>query len=187
VSEDDRERWDRRHAAGTHTEAPSGLWLGALGSRIPREGRALDVATGNGRLALWLAARGLDVTAVDISAVGLARCQVSAQRLGLRVAMRQVDLEEEPLPRGTWQIITCFHYLQRALFPVLCAALAPGGVLACEIATRRNLERHARPSARFLLEEGELARLVEPLEILHGEEGWLDGQHLARVVAARSA
>ena len=186
MSEDDRERWDRRHGAGSHSEVPSGLWLDALGTRIPAQGRALDVATGSGRIALWLAARGLDVTAVDISAVGLARCQVSAQRLGLRLAMRHIDLEEEPLPRGPWQVITCFHYLQRSLFPVLCAALAPGGLLICEIATRRNLERNARPSARFLLEEGELATLVAPLEIVHGEEDWFEDRALARVIARRT-
>jgi tellurite methyltransferase len=80
-------------------------------------------------------------------------------------------------------VITCFHYLQRSLFPVLCQALAPGGLLICEIATRRNLERHARPSARFLLDEGELVKLVAPLEIVQSEEGWFDDRALARVVA----
>ena len=187
MSDEDRERWDRRHAAGSHSEVPTGLWLDELGALIPAQGRALDVATGSGRIGLWLAARGLEVTAVDISAVGLARCQVTASRLGLRMHMRHVDLEEEPLPRGPWQVVTCFHYLQRALFPVLRDALAPGGLLICEIATRRNLERHARPSARFLLEEGELAELVAPLDIVHGEEGWFDDRALARVVARRAS
>jgi hypothetical protein len=49
----------------------------------------------------------------------------------------------------------------------------------------RNLERHARPSARFLVEPNELLRLVAPLEIVAYREGWLDDRSLARVLARR--
>ena len=66
--------------------------------------------------------------------------------------------------------------------------LVPGGWLVCELPTRKNLERHARPSARWLLDEGELARLVMGLEIVRLEEGWsAAGRHEARVVARKSA
>ena len=59
-------------------------------------------------------------------------------------------------------------------------------MLAVEIATLRNLERNARPSRRFLLEEGELPGLLAPLEILACEEDWFDGRALARAVARRA-
>ena len=67
------------------------------------------------------------------------------------------------------------------------ALLAPGGVLVCEISTVRNLERHPRPSRRFLLECGELRRLVASLEVLHEHEGWVDDRAVARVIARRPA
>ena len=52
--------------------------------------------------------------------------------------------------------------------------------------TRRNLQRHARPPAQYLLEDGELLSLIEELEVLQHEEGWLaDGRHDALVVARR--
>ena len=92
----------------------------------------------------------------------------------------------DTLPEGPFDVITCFHYLQRDLFPKLGARLTPGGLLIVEIATRRNLERHAKPSARFLLEEGELPRLLEPLELAHYQEGWIGDHALARAVARRS-
>jgi 2-polyprenyl-3-methyl-5-hydroxy-6-metoxy-1,4-benzoquinol methylase len=146
-------------------------------------GRALDVAAGAGRVALWLARAGLEVTAVDVSAVGLARARSAASAAGLAIATRVLDLEREPLPAGPFDVVTCFHYLQRDLFPALAQRLAPGGILACEIATVRNLERHARPGRRFLLEPGEIRILVAPLEILLHEEGWFGERALARVAA----
>jgi hypothetical protein len=50
--------------------------------------------------------------------------------------------------------------------------------------TLRNLERHARPGRPYLLVEGELPTLVQGLEVLQYEEGWLEeGRHEARLVA----
>lgn len=187
MARDDRERWDRRYASGEEAEPEPPDWLEALGDEIPSRGRALDVAAGTGRAALWLARRGLDVTAVDVSAVGLERCAARAHREGLSVETVASDLEQDPLPAGPWDVITCFHYLQRDLFPALRESLAAGGVLVCEIGTRRNLERHARPSARWLLEENELLRLCAPLSIVYYREGWIRDRADARVVARRPA
>lgn len=181
----DRERWDARWASDSHAgDAPA--WLDALpGGLVPERGAALDVASGAGRIALWLARRGLDVTAVDVSPVGLARAADAAAAAGLRVGTRVVDLESEPLPAGPWRVIACFQYLQRQLFPAFAAALEPGGVLLCEITTTRNLERHARPSARFLVDPGELPALCAPLEPVWSSEGWFDDRALARIVARK--
>ena len=82
--------------------------------------------------------------------------------------------------------MSCFHYLQRDLFPALRERLEPGGVLVCEIANRRNLERHAQPSRRFLLEPNELLTLCAPLEIVYYREGWIEDRSQARVVARKS-
>src|SRR5436190_1959205 len=63
---------------------------------------------------------------------------------------------------------------------------APGGMLFYVQPTRKNLERHASPSERFLLEDGALPGLVWGLEILHYEEGWSnEGRHEARLLAQR--
>lgn len=181
----ERERWDRRYAEGSHVDEPEPAWLDTLDGLLPRAGPALDLASGSGRVACWLARRGLDVLAVDLSPVGLAHARERAAREGLELETRPLDLEREPLPPGPWDVITCFAYLQRSLFPALPAVLGPGGLLVCEIATVRNLERHAHPSRRFLLEEGELVGLVAPLEPLVAEEGWFGDRALARVVARR--
>jgi len=180
----DREKWDARHAASEGGPGPAPGWLAAVDDALPRVGRALDVASGTGRLARWALARGLSVTAVDISPVGLARLKADAPD----VATVERDLELDPtLPGGPYDLITCVRYRQRSLWPAMKAALARGGVLVAEVVTVANLERHAHPSRRWLAEPGELRELAEGLVLEHDEEGWLDGVCSARLVGRRTA
>ena len=185
MSQADRERWDQRWGEGGHSDGEPPEWLAELEEELPRTGRALDVASGSGRAALWLARRGLTTLAIDVSPVGLKRLEASAARQGLHVETRVLDLQREPPPAGPFDVVTCFRYLQRDLFPALRDRLSPGGVLVCELMTRSNLERHDHPSERFLLELNELPGLVAPLRVAYYREGWIDGRALARVVAVR--
>lgn len=185
MSEDDRRRWDERYASGAGGEAGRPSWLDEFEDEIPQTGRALDVAAGVGRVALWLCRRGLHVTAVDISEVGLARAREAAG--GLPLATQTLDLEDDELPPGPFQVVSCFHYCQRELFPAMRERLAPGGVLVLEMLGIRNLERHPRPSARWLLGVNEALSLCAGLEIVSYREGWMSGRYEARVVARAPA
>jgi len=180
----DREKWNARHAQGG-SRPPSAL-VTALDAELPRVGRALDVAGGAGRHALWLARRGLDVTLVDVSDVALAQAAQQDPAPG-HLSTLPRDLEEAPLPPGPWELIVVFDYLQRSLFAPIAEALTSGGLLLYVHPTRPNLERHASPSARFLLEPGELsAAFADMLEIVRHEEGWSEeGRHQARLLARR--
>jgi SAM-dependent methyltransferase len=183
----DRERWNARYRE--EREPPEASpFLAALDALLPRAGRALDVAGGSGRNALWLARRGLAVTLADVSDVALSLAAGAARAEGLPLATVQVDLEAAPLPAGPWDLVLCAYFLHRPLFAALPAVLVPGGLLVVAHATRTNLERHPRPGPAHLLDDGELPRLVAGLELLHVEEGWLEsGRHEARVVARRPA
>ncbi|MCO5169092.1 MAG: class I SAM-dependent methyltransferase [Planctomycetes bacterium] len=185
----DRERWDARYREqGPCAAAPSAL-VTALDDLLPRRGRALDVAGGAGRHAVWLARRGLDVTLVDVSPVGVDLARAAAAAAGVALDAFALDLERDPLPGGPWDVIVDFHYLQRDLFPAFARLLAPGGVLVFVQPTRTNLERHPRPGPAHLLDDGEAARLAAglPLEVLRLDEGWLaEGRHEARLVARRA-
>ncbi len=185
MSQADRERWDQRWGEGGHSDGDPPDWLADLEAELPRAGRALDVAAGSGRAALWLARRGLTTLAVDVSPVGLKRLEASAVQQGLHIEARVRDLEREPLPVGPFDVVACLRYLQRDLFPALRDCLNPRGLLVCELVTRRNLERHDHPSERFLVEENELLELVVPLRVVYYREGWIDGRAVARVAAVR--
>lgn len=184
---DDRERWDQKYEARGATPREHAAFLESAAELLPSEGRALDVAGGDGRNALWLAARGLRVTVADVSPVGLSNARRLARERDLELETVALDLTRDPLPPGPFVLVLCFHYLQRDLFPAFVEALAPGGLLLFSQPTRINLERHEKPSERFLLEPGELPSLIPPaLDVVRLEEDWLeDGRHEARVIARR--
>ena len=184
VSEFEREKWDTRYGGDEVATDPSPFLLDML-KFVPRRGRALDVAGGAGRNAIVLAKRGLDTTIADISEVGLARAEAAATQAGVRLHTIAVDLTEEPLPDGPWDVVLVFHYLNRLIFPAIEERLAPGGVLITSIATIRNRERNERPPASHLLDEGELPALIGGLGVVHYEETWRDDRHEARLVARR--
>jgi SAM-dependent methyltransferase len=185
MADTDREHWDRRYAERSHDEGNPPDWLAQFADDLPRDGRALDVAAGTGRVALWLARAGLEVTAVDVSPVGLEQLADAARSERLHVETVATDLEKAPLPQGLWNVVTCFAYLQRDLFPAMRDLLAPGGILISEISTIRNLERHERPPAGYLLEENELLSLIAPLTVLYYREAWIDDRAVARVIARK--
>jgi hypothetical protein len=90
------------------------------------------------------------------------------------------------MPQGPYAVISCLGYLQRDLFPAFRERLASGGILLCDLRTRRNLERNSHPSAHFLLEDNELLALCAPLEIVYYREGWVDDRAVARVIGRRT-
>jgi hypothetical protein len=81
--------------------------------------------------------------------------------------------------------VASIDFLSRGLFDAFPRLLAPGGLLVYVQATRRNLERNHHPSARFLLDDGELPGLIRELEVLRYEEGWFEARHEARLVARK--
>lgn len=183
MPEADRQRWNTRYREQATAREPS-AFLRSLAGQLPTSGRALDVAGGPGHDALWLARRGLDVTLADISDVALERAAEAAREAGVALRCQRVDLEVEPLPPGPYALVVCQGFLWRPLFAQLPQVLAPGGLFVFAQPTRSNLERHPHPSARFLLEDGELPGLLQGLEIISFTEGWTEeGRHEARLVA----
>jgi SAM-dependent methyltransferase len=186
MSDFDRQKWNAKYTAEEAPREPS-HGLVALDRNLPRSGRALDVACGAGRHGIWLAQRGLDVTVADISAVALKLAQERAAERGVTISPLEIDLEQQPIPTGPWNLIVSVCYLQRPILAAYPTALAPGGVLVVIQPTKRNLERHAKPPLDFLLDEGELPRLVGGLEIVHYQEGWsADDRHDAVLVARKA-
>lgn len=169
-------------------DRPPAFWLTAHSHLLPASGKALDVACGGGRHALWLAARGLSVTAIDRNLEALERLRQAALSADLAVTTRAQDLEtgEDWLGADAFDVIVVVHYLHRPLFPALCEALRPGGLLVYETFTRAQAALGKPTNPAYLLEPGELERLVQPLGVLDSREGFFDGRHIASVVARKS-
>ncbi|TMA69869.1 MAG: class I SAM-dependent methyltransferase [Deltaproteobacteria bacterium] len=186
MADGDRERWDARWRADAGATEPSPFLI-ALDALLPRAGAALDVAGGTGRNAVWLARRGLDVLCADVSPVALALARERAAAAGVALRTIAVDLETEPLPRGPFALIVAIDFLHRPLLAAVPDALAAGGLLVMSQPTRTNLTRNARPSARFLLDDGELPGLVVGLEVVCYVESWFEDRHEARLMARKAA
>jgi tellurite methyltransferase len=186
----DAARWDARHRTEPGGRTPS-AFLRSLDALLPRgrpdatPPRALDAAGGTGQNAVWLAERGLDVTLADVSPVALERARDAAAAAGVSLQLLEVDLERAPLPAGPFDLVVVQNFLWRPLFAAVPSVLTPGGLFVYLQPTRTNLERNPSPSARFLLEDGELPGLVAGLAIVQYEEGWFDGRHEARLVARK--
>jgi len=123
--------------------------------------------------------------------VALAVAVERALAQGVDLGISALDLEVDPLPAGPWALVLCCGYLQRDLVGRVSDVLDVGGRWMWIHPTVENLRRHAKPSARFLLNPGEAAGLVEAagLRVLVAEESWSgegdDARHLSRVVAER--
>jgi SAM-dependent methyltransferase len=169
------------------TSATAAAWLTMHRHLLPDGGDALDVASGRGRHALWLAAQGFRVTAMDRDSDALRTLETDAMRLGLPIATLREDLEREgaTLPTEAFDVVVVVHYLHRPLFPQLLAALRSGGVLVYETFTTAQAARGKPTNPAFLLLAGELRDLVAPLEVLVAREGEFDGRDVASVVARK--
>ena len=183
----------RDEGGGPLAPAP---FLREIAMRFP-QGRALDVAAGRGRHALFLARQGLTVEALDRDEQALSELRRTAEAEGIRdLTTRTIDLEPAGLPPpdlGTAQydVITVFFYLYRPLFPILIQALRPGGLLVYETFLVDNHLRYGHPRRReFCLEPNELLRLTAPLRIRRYDEGEriqdsLSGQSPERLCTAQ--
>ena len=129
-----RERWNRRWAGErAHASSAPSEFLIAETEALP-PGRALDVACGAGRNAVWLARRGWGVTGVDFSDVALRAARELAASVGVEVEWIEADAVTWIPPRRAYDLVTVM-YLQlpaverRAALGHAADAVAPGGTL----------------------------------------------------------
>jgi tellurite methyltransferase len=133
---------------------------------------ALDLACGAGRDAVYLAQHGFAVEGWDHAPEALERTRELAERHGVtvRTALRDLERPDLPPPVQRFDLIVCFRFLHRPLFPWMEHALAPGGWLVYET-FRVGQERFGKPiRAQFLLARNELAGAFPTLETIHYEE-----------------
>ena len=121
-------RWDERYRGAPAPALPSDL-LVSFSTLLPPRGRALDVACGAGRNAVYLAEHALEVVAVDRSQEALRQGRELARGRHGRVHWVQADLEMFELPAQAFDVISCFYYRDPALFPRLRSALRLRGLL----------------------------------------------------------
>ncbi len=180
---DDAARWDDRYRSALPPEplAPEPLDLRAdLLDSIPLSGVAIDVACGLGRQSLWLAHRGLDVVALDVSPTALQALGAAAVAAGVanRICTHLVDLDAGlPTEPASVAVVVCQRFRHPTIHPQIVQRLAPAGVAIVTVLSVVGADSpgpfHAPP--------GELAAAFAELDLLYEHEG----QGVATVVARR--
>jgi SAM-dependent methyltransferase len=171
-----REDWDRRYAASELVwSAGPNRFLAAEAAEL-EPGRALDLACGEGRNALWLAERGWHVTAVDFSQVAIDKGRRIAAERGLDVDFAVADLLEYDPGEGSYDLAIVFYLQVTAgeLATVLRRAarsLAPGGTFLLVGHDLRNLtDGHGGPQDPSVLYTPEdVAASLDGLEVERAE------------------
>ncbi len=130
----DRDAWNERYAVDGlvwHAD-PNRFLVSEVADLAP--GRALDLACGEGRNAVWLATLGWEVTGVDFSSVALAKGAGMARERDVTVEWIEADVVAWQPPAAAFDLVIVF-YLQlpaparTAVNTAAAGALAPGGTL----------------------------------------------------------
>ncbi len=164
--------WDERYRSGERAAedldaAPTPLVMEAAKQLAP--GKALDLACGIGRNALWLAEQGWSVTAVDGARSAIEILSRYATERGIRLEARVADLEkgEYQIEPSSWNLVAICYYLQRNLFEAAKLGVVPGGILVSIV----HITEPGEGPTAHRLRPGELESYFQGWEILHRHEG----------------
>ena len=168
--------WNERYAGSEFaygTEANSFLVQNANLLTSP----VLSLAEGEGRNAVFLASRGLDVLGVDASDVGLAKAQKLAASKGLAIRTEVADLASyEPQENYFGSVISISahlpSHLRNRLYPLVERSLKPGGIILLESYTKAQLSRNTGgpKDPDLLLDLAELVKLFPNCEPIIAQE-----------------
>lgn len=102
----DYERWQTRYLSPDYIfgKAPN-EFLVSCRPLLPRSGKALAVADGEGRNGVWLAKQGLDVLSIDFSPAAQAKARALAAENGVNVAFEQADAHDWSYPEGAFDVV----------------------------------------------------------------------------------
>lgn len=172
--------WNERYAGDdlVYGEAPNDF-LALVADRFPATGRAIDLGAGEGRNALSLASRGLDVLAVDQSDVGMQKAQRLARERGLKLRTKSVDLQEFDTDHESFDVISSiFVHLPKLLRTTVHKRvgdwLKPGGLFVLEAYAPDQIERDTGGPKDLAL--------LASLETILGELAGLEIEHQAALV-----
>lgn len=141
----------------------------------PHSGEALDLACGRAGNAIFLAKKGFEVDAIDISAVVLKELTTFVQQKKLSINCIERDIEKDGLTVKKYDVIIVSYFLNRQLFPQIVNALKPNGVLFYQTWSQLSCDKSGPSNPDFRLKEAELLTLSKPLRIIYYQENGTQG------------
>ncbi len=181
----DRDRWDERWRSAQQDAGPvEALPPDAIAAHpalldaLPTSGPALDLACGVGAQSLWMAARGLQVIALDVSPVAIEIATAASANMGLTIDARVWDTDAGlPASAHDLAMIVCQRFRAQDLYAEFVDRLRPGGVLVLTVLSAVGLAGEPGPfhaPAGELTDAFERARAAGTVDVLIDHEA--DGQ-----------
>ena len=160
----DRIKWNDKYLKGDPITAPSRIVK--KHALLSHRGKALDIAAGKGRNAIFLAQHGFSVEAVDISDVAL------KPLAGLYANLHPIcaDLDTFDIPSNRYSLIINIRFLARRLFPLIVEGLVPGGMLIFE-SYLIEAKKEGPLCRDYLLRKNELLHAFWGLHTVYYREG----------------
>ena len=164
--------WDERFRTGEYPTDPDPAPVLREYLEWFPDGRALDIATGTGRNAVFLAANGYQVDGIDRSRKGLEIARENARRRGSGENCNwiQADAFDYDYPSGTYDLITIRSFEITDRLPEIKAALTEGGVLYYQPHLKTTEAIDYGPSDDHRVSANELLRACLDLTVLHYRE-----------------
>jgi SAM-dependent methyltransferase len=173
------ERWNKRFSAPEYIfgTGPNG-YLASKAELLKPGQRALCVADGEGRNSVWLAERGLEVAAFDLSPVGVDKARRLAAGRGVEVSFEVGDIYGWRWPSEAFDVIAAIFVqfadpaMRGFMFERIARALRPGGLLILQGYTPKQIEYKTGgpPHAENMYTSGLLRSAFASLEILELRE-----------------
>ncbi|MGM0845722.1 MAG: SAM-dependent methyltransferase [Bacillota bacterium] len=163
--------WDERFSTKSYVYGTEpNEFLKEAQQKLQLKGKALAIAEGEGRNAVFLAKQGMDVTTWDYAASGLEKTKRLAESMGVSVHTELVDLNEAEWPKGRWDEIVCIfgHFpeeLRQKTLTGVRDSVKPGGYFVSEVYSRYQLPyKSGGPKTEDML--------YSPEEFLHTFSDW---------------
>lgn len=170
MSSEKHEKWNQRYKGKLVSEQMPASVLKLNASLLSNQGNALDLASGLGGNAIFLAKRGYQVTAVDCSEVALDKLALFAEHQQLSISTRLLNLETQIIEPNQFDVIVVSYYLQREIFPQLFRLLKQGGLLFYQTFAVATDSDSGPRNPSFRLNKGELISLCDSHDLLYYRE-----------------
>ena len=181
----DKEKWNSKYNCNDFiTGKEPSNWLESNANLLNGKGRALDIAAGEGRNSVFAASLGYEVICMDISDIALAKAKTLAKEKNVDITILSADLDNSSLPENEYDLVICFNFLERKLFPEIKKTLKSNGILFYETFTVDYL-KYNNFKRQWVLEQNELLKAFEDFRILSYREVDEDPKGFASLIAQK--
>ncbi len=163
-------KWNRIYRDRRVGDSPPAEVLAENEFLLPETGKALDLACGLGSNAIFLAERGLSVTAVDLSRAAIDKLREYARVKRLVIDACRQEIDRYSFPESGYDVIVVSRFLDRSLSGAIIASLNPGGLLFYQTYTREKDAGSGPGNPDYLLAENELLNLFASLRVVFYRE-----------------